>query len=119
MAKLDLNVIDKKSEADNFQIIEFRGEMDKSNNADVREALERFIDSYQNQYLIFDLKYFDFINSEGVGLMVAMFYKLKKMNKDLMIVSPQPSVFDVFNIIGLPKIVPTFDSLDEALVKVK
>lgn len=118
MAKLDLNVLANQT-TDNFQVIEFKGEMDKSNNLDVREALNKFIDSYGLNYLFFDLTYFDFINSEGVGMLVSMYYKMKKNNKNLFIINPQPRVLDVFNIIGLPKIVPVYDSLNSAIENAK
>ena len=117
MAKLDLNVLDKKSPDDKYKVIEFRGEMDKSNNLDVRNALTSFIESFNDPFLLFDLTYFNFINSEGVGLLVSMFYKLKTTNKSLIIVSPQPRILDVFNIIGLPQIVPVANDLEEALNK--
>lgn len=114
MAKLDLNVL-SSVDSDLFQVIEFKGELDKSNNADVRIALSNFIESFSKQTLVFDLKYFDFINSEGVGMLVSFFYKLKTLNKSLLIVAPQPRVQDVLNIIGLSKIVPVYDSLQVAL----
>jgi stage II sporulation protein AA (anti-sigma F factor antagonist) len=118
MAKLDLNVIAVEAGA-RHQIIEFKGEMDKSNNLEVREALNKFIEAYTLDFLLFDLTYFDFINSEGVGMMVSMFYKLKQLNKGLVIVNPQPRVNDVFNIIGLSKIVPVYDNKELALQNLK
>jgi stage II sporulation protein AA (anti-sigma F factor antagonist) len=119
MAKLDLNVVSKENEAQKYQVVQFKGEMDKSNNLDVREALNKFVDNYTDDFLFFDLTYFDFINSEGVGMMVSFYYKLKKANKNLVIVAPQPRVSDVFNIIGLPKIVPIFETIDLALIELK
>lgn len=114
MAKLDLNVIVNNPE-DVYQIVEFRGEMDKSNNLDVRNALNTFIENYKLKYLFFDLTYFDFVNSEGVGMLVSMYYKMKKDGRELYIINPQPRVEDVFNIIGLTKIVPIFPTVEVAL----
>jgi stage II sporulation protein AA (anti-sigma F factor antagonist) len=114
MAKLDLNVI-VNSEEDVYQIVEFKGEMDKSNNLDVRNALNNFIENYKQKFLFFDLTYFDFVNSEGVGMLVSMYYKMKKDGKELYIINPQPQVEDVFNIIGLTKIVPIYPSIEVAL----
>ncbi len=119
MAKLDLNVLTKLDPSQIFQVIEFRGQMDKSNNQEVRDALSNFIDKFSDANLVFDLKYFEFINSEGVGLLVSLHYKLKKLNKNLFLVSPQPRVNDVFSIIGLSKIVPIFDNLESALTNLK
>ena len=118
MAKLDLNVLAKKNADDKYQVIEFRGEMDKSNIADVRDALTKFVENFNDAAVIFDLTYFDFINSEGVGLMVALFYKVQKLGKKLFFVSPQPQVADVFNLIGLTKVVEPVDSVEDAAQKI-
>lgn len=114
MAKLDLNVI-VNDPTDVYQVIEFKGEMDKSNNLDVRSALNNFIENYKQKYLFFDLTYFDFVNSEGVGMLVSMYYKMKGLGKELYIINPQPQVEDVFNIIGLTKVVPIYPSIEVAL----
>lgn len=115
MAKLDLNVLAKTDPSLKYQVIEFKGEMDKSNINDIRDVLTKFIDTYSDSALIFDLTYFGFINSEGVGLMVSLFYKMKKAGKDLLFVNPQPQVADVFSLVGLDKIVNPVGSLDEAI----
>lgn len=118
MAKLDLNVVAKATAEQTYQIVEFKGEMDKSNINDVRDVLVKFIDSFGDQNLIFDLTYFNFINSEGVGLMVSFYYKLKKAEKNLFFVNPQPQVNDVFDLIGLTKVVEPVASIEEAMQKV-
>ena len=118
MAKLDLNVIAKKSDDQKYIVVEFKGEMDKSNISDIRTVLTEFIDSFQDEALIFDLTYFDFINSEGVGLMVSLYYKVNKLGKKMFIVNPQPQVSDVFDLIGLTNVVNTIGSVEEAVSQV-
>lgn len=119
MAKLDLNVVAKSDPNQSYQVVEFKGEMDKSNISDVRDVLVKFIDNYQDKALIFDLTYFNFINSEGVGLMVSFFYKMKKDNKQLFFVNPQPQVNDVFSLIGLTKVVEPVATVEEAVSKIQ
>jgi anti-anti-sigma factor len=118
MAKLDLNVVAKDTPDQSYQIVEFRGEMDKSNISDVRDVLVKFMDSFADSALIFDLTYFNFINSEGVGLMVSFYYKMKKAEKTLFFVNPQPQVADVFDLIGLTKVVEPVASVEQALQKI-
>jgi anti-anti-sigma factor len=115
MAKLDLNVIGKKSDDQKFVIVEFKGEMDKSNISDIRTVLLDFIEKFSDEALIFDLTYFDFINSEGVGLMVSLYYKVNKLGKKLFIINPQPQVNDVFGLIGLTNVVKPLSSVEEAI----
>lgn len=114
MAHLDLNVL-ATEEGKDYQIVQFKGEMDKSNLDQIREVLTKFVDDYAKGLLIFDLTYFDFINSEGVGFMVSLYYKLKKKGQTLKIIHVTPRVEDVFNLIGLSQLIQCFPDLDTAL----
>ncbi|PIQ78327.1 hypothetical protein COV81_05085 [Candidatus Peregrinibacteria bacterium CG11_big_fil_rev_8_21_14_0_20_41_10] len=114
MAHLDLNVLAAEG-TDGYQIVQFKGEMDKSNLDQVRDVLTKFVEEYQKQVLIFDLMYFDFINSEGVGYIVSLFYKLKKKEQTLRIINVQPKVEDVFNLIGLSQLIKCYPDLAAAL----
>ncbi len=102
-------------DSDKYIVIEFKGALDKSNIKDVREVINNFIEAFEDDYLIFDLKYFDFVNSEGVGFFVSMFYKMEAMGKRLHIVNAQPQVKDVFDVVGLSQIVEVYDSMEEVL----
>jgi anti-sigma B factor antagonist len=119
MTRLDLNVLDKVLESDNYITVEFKGALDKSNIKDVREVIANFIEGFKDQYLIFDLKYFDFVNSEGVGFFVSMFYKMESMGKVLHIVNAQPQVKDVFDVVGLSQIIEVYDSIEEIVKNIK
>lgn len=119
MTRLDLNVLDKELESDKYVIIEFKGALDKSNIKDVREVITNYIEHFEDEVLIFDLKYFDFVNSEGVGFFVSMYYKMQAMDKTLHIVNAQPQVKDVFDVVGLSQIVEVYDSLEDILNKIK
>lgn len=119
MTRLDLNVLDKVLDSDRYVVIEFKGALDKSNIKDVREVITNYIEAFTDDFLIFDLKYFDFVNSEGVGFFVSMFYKMEAMGKTLHIVNAQPQVKDVFDVVGLSQVIEVYDSLDEVLTHIK
>lgn len=114
MAHLDLNVMAQEA-GTNYQVVQFNGEMDKSNLDQVRGVMVKFVDDYQLPLLVFDLTYFDFINSEGVGFMVSLFYKLKKKQQTLKIVKVQPKVQDVFDLIGLSQLIKCYPDLESAM----
>jgi len=115
MSQLDLNVLDKQIDSDPYQILEFKGTLDKANIDDVKPALNNFAENFSDQCLIFDMRYFEFINSEGVGLMVSLFYMLQKKNIKLVLLKLQPQVMDVCEAMGLTKIVPTYELLEEVI----
>jgi anti-anti-sigma factor len=117
MAHLDLNVMASEPNAQ-YQVVQFKGEMDKSNLEQARAVITKFIEDYQLPLLIFDLTYLDFINSEGVGFTVSMFYKLRKKNQDLKIIKVQPKVEDVFKLIGLTELIKCYPDLDTALADI-
>lgn len=118
MTRLDLNVLDKQLDSDKHIVIEFKGALDKSNIKDVREVLTNYIDNFEDDILIFDLRYFDFVNSEGVGFFVSMYYRMQALGKVLHIVNAQPQVKDVFDVVGLTQIVEVYDSLDDLLKEI-
>ena len=115
MAKLDLNVIDKQIATDDFVALEFKGELDKTNIEDVRSVLTRYSSELREKHLIFDLRYFNFTNSEGVGFFVSLYYSLKQANKHLYFAQVQPQVLDVFEAVGLTKIIPIHSTVDDVV----
>lgn len=115
MSQLDLNVLDKQVSTDPYLIVEFKGKLDKANIDDVKPALTNFINSYSDPYLIFDLRYFEYVNSEGIGFLVSLFYALEAKKQKLYILKPQPQVLDGFEAVGLTKIIPIYELLEEIL----
>lgn len=115
MAQLDLNVLDKQVSTDPYVIVEFKGVLDKSNIDDVKPALTNFVNGYADPNLIFDLRYFEYVNSEGIGFLVSLFYLLQAKNQKLFILKPQPQVLDGFEAVGLTKIIPISELLDDII----
>lgn len=114
MAQIKINIISNVG-ADNYEIIEFTGEMDKSNVAQVRSGLDEFLLNYAKDYLILDLKGLAFINSEGVGYIVSVYYRLLKKAKKMCISGAQKQVTDVFNLVGLTKLIPCYPTTQECV----
>ena len=101
----------------NYQVYTFEGELDKSNLNVVSEAVKDFfVNNIENA--IFDLTNLKFINSEGIGYLVSLHYKISKANKKVYIFGVQPNVQDIFNLIGIPTIIPCFSTLDEVIAEI-
>jgi stage II sporulation protein AA (anti-sigma F factor antagonist) len=114
MAIIKLNIVTQVG-ADNYEIVEFKGEMDKSNIAQIRSGLDSYLRNYKKDFLIFDLSALEFINSEGVGYLVSVYYTLLKQAKRLTIAGAQPQVVDVFDLVGLTKLIPCYKTSPEAV----
>ncbi|MBT5346588.1 STAS domain-containing protein [bacterium] len=115
MSQLDLNVLDKQISTDPYLIVEFKGKLDKANIDDVKPALNNFINSCTDPYLIFDLRYFEYVNSEGIGFLVSLFYALESKNQKLFLLKPQPQVLDCFEAVGLTKIISIHELLEDII----
>lgn len=101
----------------NYQVFNFNGELDKSNIQVVSDAIKDvMVNNTQN--IIFDFTELKFINSEGIGYLVSLHYKISKLNKKLILVGIQPNIQDILNLIGIPTIIPCFNTAEDAAVNI-
>lgn len=108
------DVIDKE-----YTVVEFIGELDQATRTTGEEQILEIVKSTNYPYLIFDFKKLKFINSDGIGFLVAVQAKLSKKNCTLLIAAPQAHVLDVSQAIGLPSIIPHFATVNEAILYIK
>jgi len=101
-----------------YQVVEFQGDMDKAGLEVVKEKLETLADTFPGQYLVFDFSDLNYVNSEGIGFLIALHTHLLKLKKGLVFLSAKPHVKDVFFVIGILSIVEYYDSMDSFLKKV-
>ncbi|PJE79319.1 putative anti-sigma factor antagonist [invertebrate metagenome] len=67
-----------------------------------------------DQFII-DLSSVKFMDSSGLGTLVACFKKINGMNKNMYLASPQPAVKDLLDLTSMDKIFQIFTSLEQAL----
>lgn len=93
-----------------YQIIRFKGDLDKAGLAEVKETIEKIVEDFNGKLLVFDFGKLSFINSEGIGLLLTVHYRLVKKNSSLVIIQPPSNIRDVLDVIGLLKIITVYDS---------
>lgn len=114
MALLTLKfVTDVRDE--HYEVVEFQGELDQSTLGNTEKQVGEFLENFKRPALLFDLNNLHFINSEGIGFLVAIHTKLRKKGQDLFLCGLKKNVADVMNIIGLPGLIPTFPNVGAAL----
>lgn len=101
-----------------YQVVEFRGEMDKAGLTEVKGKLEALIENYSLQYLVFDFGALDYINSESIGFLMAIHSHLVKTGKALVVVNAKANVKDIFQVIGLFSVVSYYDTLNQFVEKI-
>jgi len=99
-------------EEKNYQIVELSGDMDKQGLAKIKPQLEQLSENFSYQYLVFDLSHLNFINSESIGFLMALYSHLVKMKKIFVITDAKEHVKDVLSVIGILGIIQYYDSIE-------
>lgn len=118
MALLTLKFVTDIRDLD-YEVVEFHGELDQSNLEATEAQIADLLKDFKRHYLLFDLSDMAFINSEGVGFIASTHTKLVKKNQKLLICSVKPNVAEVFELIGLSKLLPVFATVGEAIAYIK
>jgi anti-anti-sigma factor len=98
--------------ANSYTIVRFIGDIDKAGLAAIKDDLDSTIEGLKTGSLVFDFQEMNFINSEGIGYLLTVYYRLLKKEKKLYLVNCSERVKDVLNVIGMTKIVECYDSLE-------
>lgn len=118
MSQLSTKFVTDANDMD-YGVVEFHGDLDQSTIDSLEPKMADLLKSFNRRYLVFDLADLGYANSEGIGLIVSTHMKLTKRHRQLLLSSPQKNVLDVFNVIGLAKLLPIFPSVADAVSYMK
>ena len=112
----DLRLSTELTEIDGVPIVHVRGEIDLYTAPEFRDALQKGVDR-NPRVLIADLRDISYIDSAGLGALLAAFKMLSMHNACLYIVaSPlSPGVRRVLEITRLDTLMRVFDSVEDAM----
>jgi len=113
MSNIAVKIMDGPSPA--IKVVALEGEMDEPSLQDIRLNLDPVLNDMNAKALIFDLKDLAYINSKGIGYLVAVHTHLSKGQRKLILCSAQETVMDVMSLVGLTSIIPHHEKLEEAL----
>ena len=95
------------------EIVSFNGKITHTNSFDVNKKIYHIFDN--NIYnIIMDLSKLEYINSTGVAMLIAIFYKVKENDGKIVIGGVHPFLENVFKLMDLPGRVTIYDTLEEA-----
>jgi anti-anti-sigma factor len=66
--------------------------------------------------LIIDLSPCNYIDSTFIGMIVKIFRRVSEKNDQMVLVFPKINTIEAFSVLGITKIVPSYNSLEEALI---
>lgn len=98
-----------------IKLIELNGVLDLLSSKEVCKQLLPVIEE-GGCFLIADLSKLEYINSTGISCLVECFAKAKQKGGYLKFIALNDRVKETFSLVGLTKIIPMFNTLEEALI---
>lgn len=95
----------------NYMVLSFDGDLDKLGLESVRTQIDAIVDKLETKYIVFDFTSLNFINSESIGYLITIHYRLIKKDKSLVIVKASKYVEDVLQVIGVSDFIKNYESL--------
>ena len=94
--------------------IAIRGFLDAYTYSELEKTINSFFD--QKAYkVIVDLSQVDYISSAGAGVFIGSIGVAQENNGNIVLLRPQPSVKEVFDLLGLSEIFTITDNMEAAL----
>jgi anti-anti-sigma factor len=90
------------------------GEIDFSNAPTLKAEMTRLFDA-KNTHLLLNLTNVTFIDSTGLGTIVAVRNQIQAQSCELRILCPNPAVHRIFEVTGLVHALPLFTNEADAL----
>src|SRR5687768_11097840 len=98
------------------QILRLEGYVDAHTFTDFEEELNKLVEGGQ-YHLLLDLEKLTYINSTGLGLLMATFRQVRQYEGDLVIAKMSDKITNIFNLLGFSRLIHTYPTEQEALDK--
>ena len=99
-----------------IKILRLEGYVDAHTFTEFEEELTRLVEGGQYNLLL-DLEKLTYINSTGLGLLMATFRQVRQHQGDLVIAKMSDKITNIFNLLGFSRLISTYPTEQEALQK--
>ncbi len=98
-------------------VLALSGEFDLDNVPEIERFLRRHLGPFffKTRDLVLDLALVEMVDSAFVGLVVSLVVRLHEHRRELLITRPAGYVRRTIALVGLPNVVPVYESLDAAI----
>ena len=97
-------------------VLELSGELDLDSVPEIDRFLRRNLGPlYHQDDLVIDLAATTFVDSSFIAFVVRLVTAQRARRKELVLARPTGDVRRVFALVGLPNLVPVYESVDEAM----
>jgi anti-sigma B factor antagonist len=114
---VNFQINDEQIDADTH-VIELGGEIDLYTAPEFKERMVQVIEDGKKQVIV-DLSKATFIDSTTLGVLVGGVKRLRPAGGTLALVCSDQNIVKIFEITGLDRVFPIYDTRDEALASVK
>jgi anti-sigma B factor antagonist len=114
---VNFQINDEQIDADTH-VIELGGEIDLYTAPEFKERMVQVIEDGKKQVIV-DLSKATFIDSTTLGVLVGGVKRLRPAGGTLALVCSDQNIVKIFEITGLDRVFPIYDTRDEALSSVK
>ncbi len=94
------------------RVIVFSGHIDAAGSVELEQIVTQELNNGHHE-LVLDMSAVDYISSKGLRMLVALWKKAHDAKGELVLAAMQPSIREVFNLIGFDLVFTIVDSLDE------
>ena len=104
----------KCTERNGNLVVKIAGEIDHHSAEKIRQEAEREFYRVGAKNMVFDFAHVGFMDSSGIGMIIGRYKEVKKVGGKVFAINIGPEISRIFDMSGLRKIVPCFQSLVEA-----
>jgi stage II sporulation protein AA (anti-sigma F factor antagonist) len=96
-------------------LVRLSGELDHHAAGKMRSQLEELMKDQRIKHLVLNLKQLSFMDSSGLGVILGRYKQLSSKNGQMVVCSMSPTVYRLFELAGMFKILTVKESEEEAL----
>jgi len=99
----------------NIMVVSMKGDIDLVNAEKLRLEVDKQLEKKQFHHLIINLEKVEFIDSSGLGAILGRYKKISATGGKIALINPQPQVMRILELSGFTRIMPIYQSEDQAL----
>lgn len=96
-------------------LVKLKGDLDHHCAEQIRQEIDDEIINFRPTKMIFDFADVTFMDSSGIGIVIGRYIKLEEYGGKLSLIGINKKIDKLVAVSGILKVVPVFDSLDEAI----
>jgi stage II sporulation protein AA (anti-sigma F factor antagonist) len=104
---------------DGIYVVRLKGELDHHQVEQIRNQIEQGLEQTEYKGLVMSFRGIDFMDSSGLGLILGRYRSVTQHGGKMALCEVNPMLRRLFELSGLLKILPVYDSEDEALAALK